>query len=142
VSIIVNRYQSGDLQAAVASLTNGTIPVTFSVQEPFNHSNVALSAIERFVLVTAPSGCREQSPCDTQPVLVAYDSENNVILKLGSNERPWQVRATIVGQVGQEPVNAVADYINGQTRYQGFGLPQTGNYRVQFTFIQPDGVSR
>jgi hypothetical protein len=142
-SIIINRYQSGELQRAWENCTgsNGTAPSNLTIQEPNNQTSFPLSVISRIVLVTPPSSCREQSPCTIQPVLVAYDSSGNVIQKLGSIQYPWQVIATIVGQPNVTVPGAITNYTNGQTQYNNFGLPYIGTYQVEFTFVQPNGVS-
>jgi hypothetical protein len=143
-SAIINRFQSQDLQDAFDNMTNGTgsaaTPLTLSVQEPNNQTTVALSVIDRLVLITPPSSCRLQSPCDVQPVLVAYDGSGNVIDKLGSNDQPWQVVATVISPAGVSVIGAIANYSQRQTQYTAFGLTSTGSVIVQFSFISPYGV--
>lgn len=92
--------------------------------------------------MTVPSGCREQSPCDIQPKLVAYDEYRHVIDKLGSNDQPWQIIASIVEDSNIILIGAIANYSNEQTQYSSFGLSDIGNCQVQFTFIQPNNVTR
>jgi hypothetical protein len=142
-STIINRYQAGELQVVWANLqiTNNTFPSNLSTKEPFDDFQVELSVIYRLVLVTPLSDCREQSPCTIQPVLVAYDIQGNVIQKLGSNDRPWQVKASIVGQPNLILSGGIANYTNGQTQYSLLSLPDNETYEVQFTIIQPDGVN-
>jgi hypothetical protein len=142
-SKIINRYQSGELQRDWANCTgtNGTTPSNLTIQEPNNQTTFPLSVISRIALVTPPDSCREQSPCTTQPVLVAYDSAGNVIQKLGSIQYPWQVVASIVGQPSVTVPGGIANYTNGQTQYTNFSLPYIGTYQVEFTFVQPNGVS-
>ncbi|CAF4773440.1 unnamed protein product [Rotaria sp. Silwood1] len=142
-STIINRYQAGELQVAWRNLnvTNGSFPSVLSTQEPFDNSSVELSIINRLLLVLPPRDCRQQSPCTFQPVLVAYDVAGNVIQKLGSNERPWQVKATVVGRPNLILPGGTANYSDGQTQYILFGLPDIGTQQVQFTLIQPDGVN-
>jgi hypothetical protein len=144
ISQIINLYQSGELQTiwAASAVTGYTAPLALSVQEPLSQTTVPLSVIASIALVTPPASCREQSPCTTQPILVAYDSNGNVIQKLGSINNPWQITASVVGQPNVALVGANASYSNGQTQYTSFGLPDMGTYQVQFSFIQPDGVSR
>lgn len=143
-SQIINSFQSGELAVVwkEANLTNGSIPTSLTVQEPFNHTNASLSIINRTELRTAPAQCREQSPCVIQPVLFAYDADGNIIRKLGSNDQPWQVKATVVGQPNMTIVGDTADYVDGQTRFTLFSLPNLGSYQVQFSFMQPNGVKR
>jgi hypothetical protein len=138
---IINRYQSHDLQTAWAALTNGSSPTSLTVQEPGNQTNVSVAIISRLVLVTPPSGCRLQSACDVQPVLVAYDTSGNVIQKLGSNDQPWLVVATIVSPLGAGVIGAIANYTNGQTQFTTFGFTVTGSVQVNFSLILPYGVS-
>ena len=142
-STIINSYQSGELQEKwiEANITNGVAPNEMSVQEPFDYSTVELSVIDRIELQVSPDQCREQSPCAIQPVLVAYDASNTVIQKLGSNDRPWQVRATVINQTNIRLLGAIANYSDGQTQYTLFSLPQLGSYQIRFNFISPDGVS-
>ncbi|CAF4012065.1 unnamed protein product [Rotaria sp. Silwood2] len=142
-STIINRYQVGELQVAWRNLnvTNGSFPSVLSAQEPFDNSSVELSIINRLLLVSPPRDCRQQSPCTFQPVLVAYDVAGNVIQKLGSNERPWQVKATVVGRPNLILPGGIANYSDGQTQYILFSLPDIGTQQVQFTLIQPDGVN-
>ena len=143
-SAIINRYQSGELQQAWAAnpSTGNTAPTGLSVQEPYNQTSVPLSIIDHIVLATSPSSCREQSPCEVQPVLIAYDAEGNVIDKLGSNDYPWQVFASVVEDSNITLIGAIANYSNGQTQFTSFGLPHIGEYQVQFAFIQPNNVVR
>jgi hypothetical protein len=141
---VINRYQSGELVVAWRTLrvTNDSAPEHLIIQEPFSYVSYNLSVINRTVLTIPPSQCREQSPCTIQPVLVAYDSAGNVIKKLGSDERPWQIKATIVNQTEIELPGSTANYSNGQTQFSLFALPTIGSFEVRFTFISPDGVNR
>lgn len=141
---IFDRYQSGQLQKDFAQhpATNGTSPISLSVQEPMSHVINTLDVVSRIALVTSPDSCREQSPCTTQPVIVAYDVNGNVIQKLGSIEYPWQVVATIVGQSNVSMPGGVANYTDGQSQYSLFGLPAIGSYQVQFTLVPSAGVNR
>lgn len=143
LSTIINAYQSGQLQTVwlASSATGNTAPVSLSVQEPLNQTTVTLSVIASIGLVVRPELCREQSPCTIQPILVAYDSNGNVIQKLGSNNQPWQIVASIVGQSNVTVLGAIANYSNGQTQYTTFGFSSLGNYQIQFSFISPNGVN-
>jgi hypothetical protein len=143
-STVINSYQSGELKAAWEDLniTNGIPILNMNVQEPFDDSTVNLSVINRTELRTSPAECREQSPCTIQPVLIAYDADGNIIQKLGSKDRPWQVNATVINQPNIILSGGIANYSDGQTQYTLFSLPDMGSYQIQFTFIQPDGVSR
>ena len=143
-SIIINAFQSGEMQERWRnhSATNGSAPSTLMIQEPFNNTNVPLLVISRVVLVTPPSSCRQHSPCDVQPVLVAYDDSGNVIDKLGSNDQPWQVEASIVGGSGAQVVGGIANYSDGQTQYTRFGVTALGTYAFEFRFVTPYGVSK
>ena len=136
---IINRFQSQSLQASFATHT-GSSYLTLSVQEPENQTTVQLSVIDRLVLVIPPSSCRLQSPCDVQPILVAYDTSGNIIKKLGSNDQPWQVVATVISPNGVNAIGAITNYTNGQTQYTSFGLTSTGSVQVNFSFISPYGV--
>ena len=143
-SSIINRYQAGELQVGWRNLylTNGSSPSNLSTQEPYDDFQVDLSVINQLVLVIPPSDCRQQSPCTIQPVLVAYDAQGNVIQKLGSNDRPWQVQGSIVNQSNIVLAGGIANYSNGQTQYTLFSLPDNGTWQVQFTILLPDGVNR
>ncbi|CAF3595884.1 unnamed protein product [Rotaria sordida] len=142
-SSIINRYQAGELQIAWANLNiaGGNSPSNLSTQEPYDDFQVELSVIRQLLLITPPSNCRQQSPCTIQPVLVAYDVQGNVIQKLGSNDRPWQVKASLVNQPNVMLPGNIANYTNGQTQYSLLTLPDNGTYEVQFTMILPDGVN-
>lgn len=142
-STIINRYQAGELQIGWRNLfiTNGSSPSNLSAQEPYDDFQVDLSVINRLVLVIPPSDCRYYSPCTTQPVLVAYDAQGNVVQKLGSNDRPWQVKASLVLQPNVVLAGGIANYTNGQTQYSLLSLPDNGPHQVQFTIILPDGVN-
>ncbi|UJR08495.1 hypothetical protein I4U23_012761 [Adineta vaga] len=143
VSTMMNSYQSGELNIAWKNrdFTGGVVPLYLTVQEPFNVSNVSLSIINRTELRIAPDDCREQSPCAIQPVLVAYDAEGNIIEKLGSIERPWQVKASIVNRPNLVLMGNVANYSDGQTQFRFLGLPSMGSFEILFTFVRPDGVT-
>lgn len=142
-SMIINMYQSGELQTVwLASAATGyTAPTFFNCQQPLNQTTQSFSVISQIALIIPPGLCREQSPCEIQPVIVAYDSDGNVIQSLGSNSQPWQIVATVVGQPNVNLLGAIANYSNGQTQYTTFGFPYVGTYQVQFAFIQPNGVS-
>lgn len=141
---IINLFQSGILQERWRnnSDTNGLVPVSMTVQEPLNQTTVELKIIDRVALTIPPSSCREQSPCDVQPVLVAYDALGNAIQKLGSNDQPWQVVGSVVGQPNITVLGSIANYTNGQTQYTQFGISTLGSYQFEFRFISPTGVSR
>lgn len=143
-SAIINRYQSGELQQTWSEhpSTGNTTLIDLNIQEPYNQTSVSLSIIDHIELVTYPSACREQSPCGIQPKLIAYDQYGHIIDKLGSNDQPWQVIATIVGDSNITLVNPIANYSNGQTQYTLFGLSDIGNCQVRFSFIQPNNVTR
>lgn len=143
-SSIINRYQTGQLQAAwrALNLTGGIAPTSLDAQEPFDNTSTPLGIINRTVLSTQPTNCRQQSPCTVQPVIVAYDAAGNAIQKLGTNDQPWQIQATVIGQYNVTVYGGVANYSNGQAQFQSFSLPDLGSYRVQFTFLQPNGINR
>lgn len=143
-SSIINRYQAGELQVFWMSLniTNGAFPTNLTSQEPYDDFQVDLSVVYELVLVTPPSECRQQSPCTIQPILIAYDIQGNVIQKLGSNDQPWQVQASLVIQPNFVLQGGIANYTNGQTQYSLLTLPDNGTHQVQFTVIQPNGVNR
>jgi hypothetical protein len=127
----------------LASLFGGVYPTSFHVQEPGSQIAVPLVAISRLVLVTPPSDCRVQSACTIQPVLLAYDVLGNVILKLGSNDYPWQVIATVIGAPsGVGCIGNIANYTNGSTQFTSFGITTIGTYQIQFTLLTPYGLSR
>ncbi|CAF3365916.1 unnamed protein product [Rotaria sp. Silwood1] len=140
---IINRYQTGQLQIAwkALNLTGDIIPVSLDAQEPFDNVSTPLGIINRTLLLIPPTSCRQQSPCTIQPVIVAYDAEGNVIQKLGTNDQPWQVQGTVIGQSSQILYGGIANYSNGQAQFQSFSLPNLGSYQVQFTFIQPNGIN-
>ncbi len=139
---IINQYQCGSLQTTFDSMTNtmSVTPLTLNVQEPNNQTTVALSVISQLVLITPPSGCRAQCACDVQPVLVAYNTTGYVIDKLGSNDQPWQVVATVISPAGVSVIGAIANYSQGQTNYTAFGVTANVTVIIQFSFISPYGV--
>lgn len=141
---IINLFQSGLLQEQWRNFSGsgGLAPVSLTVQEPGNQTTVELKVIHRVALIVPPSSCREQAPCDVQPVLVAYDALGDPIQKLGSNDQPWQVVGSIVGQPNISVIGAIANYSNGQTQYTRFGVSILGSYQFEFRFISPTGVSR
>lgn len=141
---IINRYQTNELQNSWVALniSGNTAPISSFVQEPLDQSWSNLSIINRTELRVAPDGCRQQSPCTIQPVLVAYDAQGNVIDKLGSIEKPWQVSATLVNRPNLVLPGSIANYSNGQAQFSTFAVPDLGSYEIQFTFLRPDGVSR
>ncbi|CAF3036602.1 unnamed protein product, partial [Rotaria sp. Silwood2] len=142
-SSIINRYQTGQLQTAwkALNLTGDIIPLSLNAQEPFDNTLSPLGIINRTVLLMPPANCREQSPCTIQPVIVAYDSAGNVIQKLGTNDQPWQVQGTVIGQSTQILYGGIANYSNGQAQFNSFSLPSIGSYQIQFTFLLPNGVN-
>ncbi|CAF1252929.1 unnamed protein product [Rotaria magnacalcarata] len=140
---IINRYQAGELQVlwGILNITDGIIPSNLTAQEPFQDFQVNLSVIAQLVLVTPPSDCRQQSPCTIQPVLIAYDVQGNIIQKLGSNDQPWQVQASLVYQPNVVLSGGIANYTNGQTQFTQLSLPDNGTQPVQFTMMLPYGVN-
>ena len=142
-AIIINRYQAGELQEAwiLRNLTHGLYPTNLTSKEPFDDFENSLSVIQRLELIIPPSDCRQQSPCTIQPILIAYDAQNNTIQKLGSNDQPWQIKATLVNNSNIVLGGAIANYTGGQSQYSLLSLPNNGTYQVQFTIIQPYGVN-
>lgn len=126
---------------ANSSFSNGTTLQELAIREPSNDTTVGLSVVSRLELIRLPSGCREMSPCDVQPVLVAYDPSNRVIDKLGSNDAPWQIEATIAGQSNITLVGNIANYSNGQSQFKTFGISGLGTFGFRFRFLTPSGVS-
>lgn len=139
---IINRYQAGELQLrwATSGTTYANYPSNLTTQEPYDDFEVSLSVIARVELVIPPSDCRQQSPCTIQPVIIAYDAQGNVIQKLGSNDQPWQVQASLVNQSNVILSGGIANYTNGQTQYSRLCLPELGTQPVQFTMLLPYGV--
>lgn len=142
-STIINRYQAGELQIIWGNMniSGGILPTNLSSKEPFDDYEVQLSVIYALVLITPPSDCRQYSPCTIQPILIAYDAQGNIIEKLGSNDKPWRVKATLVNQPNVNLPGSIANYTNGQTQYDLLNLPDNGTCQVQFSFIDPDGVN-
>lgn len=143
-SMIINAYQSGVLHERWRNHvdTNGTAPLSLTIQEPRNDTTVELGIINRLALIIPPSSCRERSPCDVQPILVAYDAMGNTIDKLGSNDQPWQIVASVVGQPNVGVIGAIANYSQGQSQYRTFGVTQLGSYQIEFRFLTPNGLTR
>lgn len=139
---IISRYQSGELNTAWSTVFGSSIPSpdSMSCQEPGNYTTVQLNIISRLVLEIPPATCPMLSPCETQPVLKAYDSTGNVIQKLGSDDQPWQIAATILGSSGATVSGGIANYVNGQSQFTTFGISATGSYQIQFSFLTPYGV--
>ncbi|CAF4811583.1 unnamed protein product, partial [Rotaria socialis] len=77
-----------------------------------------------------------------QPVLVAYDTSGNIIEKLGSNDQPWPVVASILGSSNASVHGAIANYSDEQTQFSTFGATATDSYQIRFAFILPRGVNR
>ena len=140
---IINLFQSGILQQRWRNHneSGGFAPLSLTVQEPLNQTSVELKVIDRVALTFPPSSCREQSPCDVQPVLVAYDALGDVIQKLGSNDQPWQVIGSVIGQPNIT-IGSTTNYTSGQTQFNQFGVSQLGSYQFEFRFVSPSGVSR
>jgi len=142
-SIIINQWQANIIQPAWANLAGGVLPISLNVQEPGNQTAVTLAVISRVALIVPPSDCRVQSACTNQPVLVAYDASGNVIFKLGSNDYPWQVIASVVGAPsGVGCIGNIANYTGGAASFASLGITATGTYQIQFNFVTPNGVSR
>ena len=143
-SSIISRVHSGDIYASWQQLDviANVTPTQAQIQEPSRDTSESLQMISRIALVTPPDGCREYTPCAIQPVIVAYDPSNNVIDKLGSNERPWQIKATLVNQSNVVLSDGIANYVDGQTRFTQLSLTGLGSYQIRFSFIQPDGMNR
>lgn len=141
---VISRCQTGELFSAwaEANVTDGFVPSNISVQEPYQNEAYSISIVHRLQLLNSPSGCRENSPCAVQPVLIAYDRDGYVIQRLGSLERPWQIQATLMNQSNITIYGAIANYTNGQSQFNMLGLSSTGYYQLKFNFIQPDGTSR
>jgi hypothetical protein len=140
-SIIINQCQTGEMATAMQNLPNGVTPDSCSIREPGNSSTVTLAVIAQLVLVIPPASCRVQSACSQQPKLVAYDSTGAIITKLGSDEFPWQVQATVIGSSGVGCIGSIANYTNGAAQFTSFGLTAIGSYQVQFSFLVPNGCS-
>ena len=142
-AIIINRYQAGELQMAWinVNISHGFYPTNLTTKEPFDDFENSLSVIQRLVLVIPPSDCRQQSPCTIQPILIAYDAQNNTIQKLGSNDQPWQIKASVVNQSNVLLGGSIANYTGGQSQYSLLSVPDNGTYQIQFTIIQPYGVN-
>ena len=116
--------------------------IGLNIQESFNASSMSLNIIYRIELVTLPSSCCERSPCGVQPNLITYGKDGNVIEKLGSNDQPSQIMTSVVNDSNVRLIGAIANYSDGQTQYTSVGVSATGNYQIQFAFIQPNNVSR
>lgn len=136
-STAITNIQCGGTQEAwtASTATGGTAPTTIEVQEPGNQTSVSLSTVATVRLITVPSNCNQGSPCGVQPVLVAYDGNGNVIQSLGSNNQPWQVQITIIGQPSVRVMGGIANYANGQTQFTRFGVSATGSYSFEFRFV-------
>lgn len=124
------------------TLLNASSPISLSIQEAFSRTTSNLSLIDHIELVRSADSCREESPCEIQPKIVVYDSNGKIIDKLGSSERPWQIRATIVNQTNGFVIGDVANYSDGQTQFHLFGFSSIGVYRVQFELVLPDNGNR
>lgn len=143
-SMIINRYQSAELLDAwnVSNVTSGYVPTTLRVRESLSEEWTNFSIINRTELRIPPSGCREQSPCEIQPVIIAYDSFDNVIEKLGARDRPWQIKATLINDTTAVLFGDTVDYVDGKAQFTQLTLSDIRSYKIQFTLIRPDGVSR
>ncbi len=66
------------------------------VQAPSsNGTAVAIPSRADIVVVREASGCAAQVPCSTQPILKIVDQNGALITKIGNEDHPWVVVATL-----------------------------------------------
>jgi hypothetical protein len=70
---ITNRFTTGQLNETAMSLFNVTLDSLFIQRVEQNTTLVEINQIESVRIITEPSGCREQSPCDVQPSILVLD---------------------------------------------------------------------
>lgn len=143
-SSFINRYHTGEISETWQQLrvTDNATLSEVNIKEILQESAETLHIIDRIRLLTSPSGCREYSPCTIQPVIVAYDPFNQIIDRLGSAERPWQIKATLVSSSTMNLAGGITDYTNGKAEFTRLSLPHVGSYQLRFSFVPPEAVSR
>jgi hypothetical protein len=76
---IQNQVLTGELKSLASELLNVTIS-SFALEKPVvsaidNTKSQSISPIGGILIVNEVSGCRAQSPCDTQPMLAVVDTD-------------------------------------------------------------------
>jgi hypothetical protein len=77
---ITNLFTTGELQNLAQAKLNIELS-SFFVQKPFSgETPVEIKKLDRLIVLVEASNCREQSPCDIQPVLLAVNENVREIL--------------------------------------------------------------
>ena len=141
---ISNMYLTGNLQQQ-AQVLNFTL-ATMDVQH-FN-SNQTLKTIYKIATIqvqTQASGCRAQSPCSTQPVLVVLDENGNLASNIGTTDYPWLIQAQI-NSTSNPNVSLLfqtqCQVVNGYANFTQLGVSDlVDNLVISYSFALPQGLN-
>jgi hypothetical protein len=143
---IVNLYTTGNLQQNALSMFNLTLS-TLDVQQ-VNQTLTQIGITSGLVVVTEPSGCRAQSPCDVQPIVCAVDKNGNRLAGISGSYYPWRVVASLnsttpAGSLVQIVGQSIATLnSSGCATFQTFSLSTSDvTVTLNFNFSVPLGVN-
>lgn len=77
---IVNRFTTGELQSSAKQLFNVDIQGLFIHKPNSNGTDAKISEINKIKIIQEADGCKEQSPCTQQPILMVLDKDVSLIL--------------------------------------------------------------
>lgn len=143
---VINQFLIGELQAKAKSKFNIDL-VGLSVQKPdSNGTDAKISKLSKIQVLQNADKCRELSPCEIQPILVALDENGEQVMNIGSDEQPWTLVATIVNS--SNPTLTIVYQTEANLDNEGFikftnlGVSDVaGSFRIKYEFKTPIGVN-
>jgi hypothetical protein len=168
---ITNRFIIGDLQReANIKFADYSVDLLSMIVPSENATEKEIKKIDKITVVRNPSGCRAQSPCDVQPILLILDEDvhlqsflflcylthiyncfffsiQNQPLKFVGNELyPWKIEATLADS--SDPTaqllaesSAQVD-ANGYVTFKNLGITKTvESFSLAYNFKPIEGIA-
>lgn len=79
---IVNRFTTGDLQASAKKVFNVEIQGLSIKKSDSNGTDAEINQMSKIKIVQEADGCREQSPCTQQPILIVLDKNVFILFSI------------------------------------------------------------
>ncbi|CAF0756351.1 unnamed protein product [Brachionus calyciflorus] len=141
---VSNLFTTGQLQEMAANILNISL-AALTVEKPLSNSTSEIRKLDKIQIIREASNCREQSPCQIQPIVLLLDDKNQPVIGLESSSNPWIIKATLVFKTNQNSEiifeSEVALQNDGFVQFKNLGISDiTSSFIIKYELIPPTGI--
>ncbi|CAF0939901.1 unnamed protein product, partial [Brachionus calyciflorus] len=142
---ISSLFSTGQLQQLASSVLNINLS-SLNVEKPLANSSSEIRKLDQIKVIREASGCREQSPCQVQPIIVLLDDNNQTVTGLESLTNAWTIKATLLSSTNPNAEiifeKEVSLQNDGFFQFKNLGISEiTETFNIQYELVPPTGMT-